>query len=507
MPSAEELPTEGLEGLEKIEEPEALENFEDQTVVVFAGSNAHGNAMTVLTEEYLHERGAKEVRIVCGYPETQSFKFYDYTLEELEKNGMLNGVDRAIILNIPLNLLQKESSRTRSQDALMFLSAKIDTEREKAGKEKQDHNIIFVDCKGTSQFDNPSWLLFGEPPQATSLLKMQNILVKTVDSFEDCRLGTRDSELALVGAIANKEKAVAREATPDLEKISRGLHVSVRESSREAREHLRQRDWEHFRGKAEILENLRPPFYGRIGEVVFVESAHLPTYYVNQGLDLVRERTGARYAVGIVRKLEDTKFRQAGVERRPSSDVITITRNWKDIEGPSVREVLGTILSNPFYNTGTPLSAHSLEDVGHVWVYSTTLSVTGKETETELEEKIRAVFEKQAEPLREGFQRNLTPLEIEHYKKQISAELARRKSRAEEAESYDVLLFDDLKFATLLCDLGRTLGMDVKTGFVNGTVAFDTEITPVVTDETDDRQVFTVSSFFGILGKICSPSH
>lgn len=359
-----------LETKEVITNPEDKENFEGEKILVVCGPDAHGISMGVTSAEYLKERGARPI-IYAGSPvirkgegATHPGAFYSKTLPKLD----VGEYDRIVIADIPLDFRNLKLSKQE----LIRLSERIDQGRKKRGLPKQKTNIFFIDHHGTTIFEEVWEGQKEEAPPPSKNIENYGVTIKLVETAEACRLGSKESKIARIGAIADRDPKTLP-VTDEEMLLARGLDAAVRPDPddpkpeippKEVREEkrkfyekslkewenrvqarlklaikkLQEGDWNYFKKEAEKVGKIEIPLATGFGQVAIVDTETLsPKWGVLKTMELAIENQGIEktpYAIAVLRQLKDVKM------GREEADVISIIRHWTREDLPTVEEVL-----------------------------------------------------------------------------------------------------------------------------------------------------------------------
>lgn len=339
-----------LEKIEKVVCPEDKENFKGQKVLVICGPDAHGVCSGVASALYLEKRGA-QVEIFSNFPETHPGTFWEKTIDQLN----LEGFDRVVISDLPLDARTQEKLK-KCEEKLLDLSFKIDEERKKRNLPQQEVNIFYLDHHSTSTFTDQVLQTEEMAPKVTTLPELAGIKLKITQTAEACRLGKEESKIARLGAICDRDPNVL----PVLEEerlIAYGLDIAVKGDPEEARPafgipeyeeykkkiqkrinvaiwQLKKENWDYFKELGEKMSKIEVPVACGFGQVIIIESSALKPSFVLKGMEIAVQNMNIPYGLAIHRQLPDPKM------GREEADVITIIRDWRRKDLPSVCEIL-----------------------------------------------------------------------------------------------------------------------------------------------------------------------
>ncbi len=337
----------------ELSSPEERESFEGQKVLVIGGPDAHGVSMAVTSAQYLEKRGA-EATINIGSPVIREGKgathpgaFYSKTLPALN----LEGYDRAIITDIPLDFKHLE----QSEEELIKLTERLNAERQRRNLPPLEHPVFFLDHHSTTKFQKDT----------------SSIAIKTVSTAQECRLGSEQSQAARIGAICDRDAATLP-VTEEEMVLAKGLDAAVRPDPGDAKpvlsknateedtqvhqqaligweeraqarlmqaaERLKAGDWDYFKQEAERLSRVEVPTASGFGEIAIVDTQDLTgKFAVLKLMEMAIENNGVDatpYALGVLRDVRDEKM------GREQADIVSVIRHWTREDLPSVEDVL-----------------------------------------------------------------------------------------------------------------------------------------------------------------------
>ena len=346
--------------------PEEREIFAGQKVLVIGGPDAHAMSMAVLSCQYLESKGAT-VDIYIGSPvirqgegATHSGALFTKTLPKLN----VTGIDRVVIVDIPLNTQDMEGSKQR----LIELAERINTERHSKNLAPLVHPVIYVDHHSTTKLEVENKQLPG-------------VLVKQVGTAQECRLGSEASIIARIGAICDREESVLPVNFEEMQ-LAKGFDAAVRPAQDDPKpaepeviddEYLKLlRAWEdraqnrlnnavrqlrmgnldYFKQETEKLVPPQIPVASGFGNVIIVDTQGLTRSFTiyklmeaavgNVGIDK------SSYAIAVIRNLKDEKL------GREPADVVTVIRHWTRTDLKTVDEIIGAELSEKYHAYGAP---------------------------------------------------------------------------------------------------------------------------------------------------------
>jgi hypothetical protein len=346
--------------------PEDREIFAGQNVLVVGGPDAHALSMAVLSAQWLEQKGAS-AQIYIGSPvirqgegATHSGAFFDKTLPNLD----VSGFDRIVVTDIPLNVRDQESSI----QALNDLAMRLEENRRSQNAAPLMHPVIFIDHHSTTDFSHAPL--------------SKQVLVKQVPTAMECRLGSKSSLIARIGAICDREESTLPVTEEEMD-LSRGFDAAVRPDFSDPRpmlnaqpsadeqnahekelsawetraqqrvdlaiQKLYEGDLDYFKGEYKRLPKPNIPVASGYGDIIIVDAQGLTaSFTIYKKLEMAIENAGVQdhpYAIAMERSLKDVKL------GRPDADVITIVRHWSRTDLPSVEDVFKEKFGEEFLKT------------------------------------------------------------------------------------------------------------------------------------------------------------
>lgn len=343
--------------------PEDAEDFTGQRILVIGGPDAHGVSMAVASAKYLEEQGA-QAEIYVGSPVIREGKgtthpgaFYTKTLPTFN----LEGYDRAVVADIPLDFRNLDSSEA----ALIAFTERLKQERSRRAQPEVGKALFFLDHHKTTTFKQN--------------MPSHGIVTKTTQTAEECHLGSAKSQVARVGAIADRDSAVLP-ITDEEKLLAKGLDAAVRpdpDDSKptiaknapaeqqatyqialkawedraqarlmEAARRLKAEDWEYFKQEAARIKPVEISTASGFGQVAIVDTQNLTnSFAVLKHMENAVENHGVDttpYAMAVLREVGDEKM------SREPADVVSIIRHWTREDLPSVREIIERELGADF---------------------------------------------------------------------------------------------------------------------------------------------------------------
>jgi len=347
-------------------QPEDRELFAGQNVLVIGGPDAHAMSMAVLSAEWLTTKGAS-ADIYIGSPviregegATHSGALFTKTLPKLD----VARYDRVVIVDIPLNTHDMEGSKA----GLVELGKRINEYRHTQNAAPLVHPVIYVDHHSTTALEVES-------------ISLPGVLVKQVDTAQECRVGSTPSIIARIGAICDREESVLP-VTEEEMMLAKGFDSAVRPAQDDPKPakpevideaymfelrawedraqtrlnvaviELQNGNLEYFKKEAEKLITPLVPVASGFGNVIIVDTQGLTqSFTIYKLMESAVENSGvdtSPYAIAVIRNLKDEKL------GREPADVVTVIRHWTRSDLPTVEDVLGAELSEQYHAYGAP---------------------------------------------------------------------------------------------------------------------------------------------------------